>query len=345
MGVRDLNLAKGLVPLPNHRRRLVVVRDARGRWRKPPAVGWDPLGARTIRGITLHRMQGTLWGTDAYYRRPSAGGLTDWGLDHQTGELLLWNDPASEVTPRATGPVAEPYGDGAAFLARYAEPSGIGVRVADRDRVGLEIAGFFVQPGEPLMVESPWSEASRQVAAQVCAHYAHDYGIAWDDYPIAPDDGFSFLTWHHELSRGTGQVCPGRMVMDLTDDLIERTRATLKAYQTGAPVPIAPAPEARLAYPDGLSPELAADLFGEIQTSDGVARFDEREPVARLWLDLGAAQMPDRYPRLSAVFAGRSARERYFSFDGGLLIRQAGRLVEVVDATSPPGRAAERRIR
>jgi hypothetical protein len=342
----SLDMSKGLVPLPKHRRRLVVVKDARGRWSKPPGVGWDALGARTIRGITLHRMQGTLWGTDGHYRSPSVGALADWGVDHQTGELLLWNDPTGEVTPWASGPVADPYGDGAAFLAKHAGPSGIGVHVADRDRVSIEIAGYFVHPGESMLVESPWSDVSLRVVAQLCAHYAHDYGIAWNDYPIAPADGISFLAWHHEFSRGSGKVCPGRLVMDLTDELIGRTRSILRAHQTGAAAGLdADGSGSGIAYPDGISPELAAELFGQVQTPAGVARFDELDPVSRLWLELGAVQEPDRFPRLAAVIAGRAASERYFRFEGGLLIRQKGRLVEVVDATSPAERAAEERIR
>jgi DNA-binding CsgD family transcriptional regulator len=329
-----LNMTKGLVPLPEHRQRPVVVRDAEGRWSKPPGVGWSALGTRTVRGITLHRLRQTLWAADRDLRDPATAMLMDWGVDHQTGEALLWNEPTGSVTPWASGPVSEPYGDGAAFLAKVGAGGRVGPEVVDRDRVALAIGGFFVQPGESTAVESPWSEAGQQAVAQICAHYAHDYGIAWHDFPLAPADGFSFLAWHHEFGRGGGTVCPGRLVMDLTGELVERTRRILRAYQLGGDSPsVAPG----IAYPEGMSPQLAAELFGELETDEGVVRFDERDPVARLWLEVGAVHGHDRYPTVIEVLPGRSPGERYLRFAGGLLIRQEQRLAEVVSTATRAG--------
>jgi DNA-binding CsgD family transcriptional regulator len=327
-----IDMTEGLVPLPPHRRRLVVQRDQEGRWSKPPGVGWSALGRRRIRGVTLHRLDATLWAADRDLRDPAAATLLDWGIDHQTGETLLWNDPTGEATPWASGPIAGPYGDGAAFLARFAALSRVGPEVVDRDRVNLGVGGFYRRPGGRWAIESPWSEASRQAVAQLCAHYAHEYGVAWHEFPIAPEDGFSFLAWHHEFAQGAGAVCPGRLVMDLTDDLVERARQILRAHQTGTEPPQT---ATGIVYPEGLNRARAVELFGELPTAGGPIRFDERDHVARLWLEVGAVERR-RFPPLQEAIEGTVPGERYYRFQGGLLIRRAGRLVEVV-ATS--GRA------
>ena len=43
---------------------------------------------------------------------------------------------------------------------------------------------------------------------------------------------YSFVRWHHEFTRGTGKFCPGKDVMEATDDILARARAIMKMYQT-----------------------------------------------------------------------------------------------------------------
>src|SRR5687768_14638960 len=96
----DLNMTKGLIPLPPLSKRLIT--------NKPQGVGWDNLGRRTVRGFCLHRMQGTLQGTDSYFRDPNVKALTDFGCDHESGKVIQWVDPAGTVSPWASGPVSAP---------------------------------------------------------------------------------------------------------------------------------------------------------------------------------------------------------------------------------------------
>jgi hypothetical protein len=237
----DLDMTAGLIPLPPFIDRLIP--DAHNK-------AWNNLGQRNANGFVLHRQLGSNWGTDKWFRfDPDTNrwpvGLTDYGQDNITGELIRWNDPlgdahtvhatrnpvsnfwtyedsgsAFKVGPNragwASGSVNEPYGDGLAFINKY------GINAVNRDQVSWEIDGFY---------SDEWSVTAMQIAAQVCAHYAHDYGIPYDAWPIAPNDGFSFVRWHQEFTIGSGKVCPGTIVMQQTSQFIEMVREVLRTYQ------------------------------------------------------------------------------------------------------------------
>lgn len=325
-----LNMIKGLVPLPSLTKRLVTPAM------KPAGVGWDDLGPREVWGLSRHRMQGTLWGTDDYFHRADIAALTDFGIDHQTGEIIQWLDPRGRMTPHASGPVSNPYGDGAAFIAKW--QGRYGVSVVNRMRVSVEISGYFAQPGTSITADSPWSDASKRAFARIMAHYAHDYGIEWSDFPMHPGDGFSFLVDHVEFTRGTGKVCAGRVVAEATDEVIGYAKDIMRAAQTGGgvtPPPPAPEPGPALAYPTGMSRAWATALFGRVEQGGIVYAFNELGPVSRLWLDLGIAQEPHLFPALERVEKG--AGGEYFVFDGGrVLYRKNDRAAFAVLGDNPP---------
>jgi hypothetical protein len=288
-----LNMTKGLIPLPPIRRHLVDVT-------KRPASnrqGYSYLGQRAVRGVVLHRMQGTLGGTDNYFHQPSCPALTDFGIDNLTGDMIQWADPTGAVSGWASGPVDEPYGDGKAFVDKY------GVTAVNRDQVSLEFGGWFLQPGAPSR-EEPVNPVAFERAALFIAHYAHDYGISWDVFPIAPQDGFSFVRWHQEFTIGTGKVCPGGTVMDATDEMIARTQAIMRQFQTGTVLPVPPPPT-----PPPADPFPYAALFGE---ADGFA-YDENGPVSKAWREAGAST--NRYPPLVRVVTHNG--KRLFQFSDG----------------------------
>jgi hypothetical protein len=250
-----LNMTPNLIPLPPFIDRLIPDEQTRA---------FDHLGPLKMRGFNLHRQLGTNWGTDRWFRFDPRdgrwpGGLTTYGQDAITGEVIRWNDPLGAAhtvtvawnpntaaydydTPAghdadvsahrwgwASGPVSAPYGDGAPFVAKY------GVNAVN-DCVSWEVDGFY---------GDPWSVKAMQIAAQACAHYAHNYGITWEQFPIHPDEGFSFVRWHQEYTIGTGKICPGAVVMNQTSAWIEMVRAVMKAYQTAGteepkPIPTPP---------------------------------------------------------------------------------------------------------
>jgi hypothetical protein len=220
--VSTLNMSKGLIPLPPIEARFIT--------NKPEGIGWNDLGPRTVKGVTLHRMQGTLAGTDQFFRNPSVGALTDFGVDHESGLIYQWVDPKGRISGWASGPYSGAFGDGLAFGQKY------GVNAVNQHRASMEFSGYFDQPIGSGAGDDPVSDVAWQRVAQWVAHYAHDYGITWEQFPISAVDGFSFVCWHTEFTAGTGKQCPGKTIMDGTARLIEATRAIMKSYQTGGVV-------------------------------------------------------------------------------------------------------------
>ena len=241
----------GLVPHPPFTDRLIP--DTHNRC-------YDNLGQRSVKGVVYHRQLNTNWGTDAYFRAIPPGGLvncprpndppnwnwggcnalTDYGVDHVTGEILRWNDPLGRPFPGvgpnrsgwASGPAFQwtAYGDGAKFLADHNWDR----RVVNRDQASIEIGGQY---------NDGLSEACKDAVAALSAYWADQFKIAWTDYPRVPGKSYNFTRWHNEFC-GFGetlpnQPCPGLVVMNATGDIIERTKAILKRYQDNAVEPFA----------------------------------------------------------------------------------------------------------
>jgi hypothetical protein len=225
-----LTMTRDLIPLPDFEKRIIT--DAEN-------DKWNALGKREVRGFVLHRQLGTLDGTDGWFRRGKAStGLTDWGQDNGSRRIYLWNSPEGFASPGASpdkSPWAsgefnkhgDAYGDGLAFVAKY------GINAVNQLETAWEIAGNY---------NDPWPIEDQRDAAQACAHYAHNYGIRWDQFPIHPQDGFSFVRWHQEICGPAEKICPGPVVMAATPAWIEMVRAIMKTAQTAAASPLPPAP-------------------------------------------------------------------------------------------------------
>lgn len=199
---------------------------------KPQGFGQNDLGQRTVQGVVLHRMLGTLRGTDGYFRQDDVTALTDYGVGvagpdaaGDNGAIFRWNDPLGRQSGWASGPVAGAYGDGAAFL----DDHGWDLNAVNRDQASVEISGDY---GTPL------TEPARNAIAGLMAYWADQSRIPWDAFPIIPGKGYSFIRWHQEYCIGTGKVCPGEVVIAETPALIERARAIMRAAQTGDTEPL-----------------------------------------------------------------------------------------------------------
>jgi len=191
-------------------------------------------------------MEGTLNGTDGWFRRGKgvSDGLTEFGIGtanidgpNYDGVIYQWNDPTGKShpgvsanrAPWASGPVNKPYGDGLAFL----QDNNMDLNVVNRDEAAIEISGNY---------DDPVSDKARKAIVMLTAYYADQAKIPYTSFPIIPGKGYSFVRWHQEFTIGTGKVCPGSVVMNLTNQMMTEIQAYMKTYQDQ------PIPQPAIAY-------------------------------------------------------------------------------------------------
>lgn len=236
-----LNMTKGIIPLPPMIDHIIDV-SLRCQGENDDR-GFDNLGPRTVRGCVLHRSQGTWNSNISHFDSFCPGALTDLQVDHTDGRMMRFvrlarpTQAVQAPSGWANGVVfrdTNGYGDGRAFVARY------GLRGVNRDLESCEITGFFKQPGSNITADDPVSNATWGTLAQWIASRAHDYGVAWTDFPfVVAEGGRSFVIWHQEFTlpefslTTTRKVCPGRVVIDGTEALIARIKEILRRAQTG----------------------------------------------------------------------------------------------------------------
>lgn len=313
----DMTIAFGHVPAPG-----MDIMDI------PSSVNtaWDDLGQRVPRFVVLHRMYGSLTGTDVYFRTDArTAALTDYGLDNSTGRIIRWNDPWGRRAAWASGPYQSPSGDGPAIVAK------LGIAGINRDGVSIEIAG---SGGDPVS-----STAYGELVALV-AYHADRARVPHTSFPINPATGLTFVMWHGEFNGQKRDTCPGPVVAAFTDRLITDVADRLKRAQestTTAPVvappkpsvPSAPAPPSALVLPEGVTLDMVKGWFGTV-TSNGekamTFQFNESGPLTKLWLERG--RKTGVWPQLVSVTG--PADNRFFTFDGGLkVLARDGKVSEV----------------
>ena len=210
---------------------------------KIEGMGWDNLGKRNPKFLALHRMWGTLRGTDSFFAPATSPHLTDYAIGCEAqdgkalaGEIHKYNDPLGYRSGWASGRVSAPYGDGKAIVDKY------GVIAVNRDGVSIEMSGFDTTPIDTFT----WGEY-----VALCAFWCDFMKIPYTSLPINPHTGISAFIWHEEFTIGTGKRCPFTYVKQNTKRLIADVKAYLKQYQEGTgvivpalvPLPDVPKPQ------------------------------------------------------------------------------------------------------
>lgn len=207
------------------------------------STAWNDLGKRGAKCVVWHRMYGTLWGTDGYFRGEASGrALTDYGVGvsatdgaGQAGVILRWNDPLGRRAGWASGPVNNPIGDGAKFVNLY------GVNAVNRDGVSIEISGNG---------STALDAKARAAVVALTAYWADQYGkvlaakgrkFDYTTWPFVPDeDNRSFVCYHGEFYDGKRNSCPGPVVEAATDGMFAEIKALLQQYQAKVETPSTP---------------------------------------------------------------------------------------------------------
>jgi hypothetical protein len=217
-----LNMQPGLVPLPAHSVRLTTS--------KVEGVGMNQLGPRFLHGVCFHRAQG--WGSEGWVKRPEVQGLYDWIISEKShADMVQINKLAGtwdDLTPWAQGPyiASAASEDGKAFVrARGGNPN-----VVNQHLESIGIEGFY---------DDPISDNCKRDLSQWTASRAHDYGIEWARFPIAPN-GLTFIYGHREFCGTAYKVCPGSVVWTfINGELIDRVQHILRTAQEGnKPTPV-----------------------------------------------------------------------------------------------------------
>jgi hypothetical protein len=300
----------GKVPHPKYTNRIIANSGA-----------WADQGQRTIRAAVWHRMYGSLWGTDGYFRGEAINkALTDYGVgvaatdgEANAGAILMWNDPNGRRAPHASGPVSDPIGDGAKFVEYWP---------INRDSVSIEVSG--------LSGGTAFDAKARKAVVELTAYYADRYGkllaekgIQFDytNWPYVPhEDDRSFVIWHGEVNGGKRGTCPGAVVESQTAAMIAEVGALLKQYQADgvqpAPIPDpvpppSPAPE----IVPGVDWGIAYRCFGESFKDQGLV-LTKGGPLSTLYL--AHCKATGEWPALTDYWPYEDKR-RYFRFSNGWL--------------------------
>jgi hypothetical protein len=304
-----LAITFGKVPRPAYQNRVIANSQA-----------WADQGQRTIRAAVWHRMYGSLWGTDEYFRGEAIKkALTDYGVGvsatdgaAQAGVILMWNDPLGRRSPHASGPVDNPIGDGAKFIEYWP---------INRDAVSIEVSGSG---------GTAFDAKARKAVVDLTAYYADQYGkllasqgkqFDYSNWPYVPhEDNRSFVIWHGEVNGDKRGTCPGAVVESQTASMIAEIGEILKRYQADGVVaePPPPPPPPPPAEPDivpGVDWGIAYRCFGEA-FKDQALVLTKGGPLSTLYLE--RCKETGDWPALTNYWPYEDKR-RYFRFSNGWL--------------------------
>lgn len=224
-----MRLVFGRVPIPEG----IELRDLVS---AGPNTAFDRLGERRDLGVCVHRMVGSLRGTDAYFRGGARKrALTDFGIGGPwdgdlDGAIYQWVPRGAAIAPWANGPANDLDGDGIAFV------QALGISAVNRDLRSIELSdgGNIANPFGS-------SATPRQFAALVnLVAYRFDQAeVPWDRFPLNPAVGVVTYLEHWEFGP---KECPFPPVRNAVNAIQAAVRSVLKLHQTGVGVTPAPVP-------------------------------------------------------------------------------------------------------
>ncbi len=214
----DTHVTFGRVPPPSNYAEITIA----------PGVNtaFDYLGARKPRGLVMHRMLGTLIGTNNYFQGEARNrACTDFGIgkgaDGRHGRVIRWTKPGAGIAPWASGPANGIDGDGTAFWQMYRSDP-IGASIFNRDCESFEVEGQYADP-------VPADDYAALVEA--LAWRADGWlRIPYWQWPIN-NDGVHCLLVHHEIT--DDKPCAGAVIDGAAGTIITDVGARLKRFQVG----------------------------------------------------------------------------------------------------------------
>jgi hypothetical protein len=207
-----MTIAFGLVPYPSmvesHLPASNPMVQESGAPEVPEAIFW-------------HRMVGSLLGTDGWFHAGHAATAYGVGVQATDGAQLAgviyeWIAPRTGWYGESSGPWQQPYGDGLIY------GRAVGAGSINRLSKAIEISGD---------VGTALDEKSRDAIANITAYWADQRHIPYTEFPLLKAANRSFVIWHNEITGMTYKTCPGHVVMNETEALIERTKRRMQQFQ------------------------------------------------------------------------------------------------------------------
>lgn len=243
-GTAEREISFGTVPNPGIEVRLIE---------KPEHFGWNDRGPRNIVGVCVHRMVGSLKGSEDHFSLPNIEALTDFGIGGaldgaRDGAIWQWNGIEGRRTPWASGwaphenELVVSEGHGRDFVVNW-RPRGYDV---NRDLASIELSGCTSEivewdaQGRPVMAtwcgqqQTPVTDKQFEALAALIAYVADRYcQISYKDFPFNPNvgPGFYAVYQHFEFA---GKNCPYSILRGMHQAYVDRAREIMQHYQTQA---------------------------------------------------------------------------------------------------------------
>ena len=177
-------------------------------------AGMDRFAFQDTGNTVTHTMVGTLWGTDAWFRRSDVAAATHYGIggklepDHD-GYIIEWINPARDVAPWASGPWRAPgQGDGGGYVGKFGVA---GINGAARS---IETSG---------QVKTPMTVKQWRALIWLIAAIEHDTGN--------DSERRAWRMEHFEFTRDDYKQCPFPRIRNYTSEYHNGVNQIMRHYE------------------------------------------------------------------------------------------------------------------
>lgn len=204
----------------------------------PENSNWDDRGPRNIVAVCVHRMDGTMAGTDPMFHDASRPALADFGIgngevdgEDLDGVIYQWNQLDGNRSPYANGwDSAESWSDagvaeghGLVFMQEYYPEFDV-----NRDIASIENSGHSGLSGTP---ETPVTDAQFESLASLIAYICDKYcEIPWNEFPYNKKIGDDFYAVYQHFEFASKE-CPFPALRAEHENYVARAKEIMEQYQ------------------------------------------------------------------------------------------------------------------
>lgn len=204
----------------------------------PAGSNWNDRGPRNIVAVCVHRMLGSLSGTEQHFS--SGAALTDFGIGNVNdgpeldGAIWQFNPLEGNKSPYANGwgenedPGAVVEGHGRVFWENYYPQYDLNRDIASIETSGCS-AGVGYCGGEETPVSDELFESLSWLIAYICDHYCE---IPHHDFPFNTNVGPDFYAVYQHFEFA-GKDCPFPAMKAEHENYVARAQEIMRHFQEG----------------------------------------------------------------------------------------------------------------